>query len=193
MYLIFVLLYFINLELALGVMFLVSIVITFIYYHRDGLLKIDKRFVYTSLFFALAGIFIIYLRKPTTEEVFSIVVKQGIAEEVIFRLGMLGILRRHLRIESPLPRNTWFYIIGNSILFMFLHPTIYVAIFVVSVIYGYVFLKLGIVATIVLHALWNFYLNLYALAIVALLIFIYEAFQKLNKRKKSYFRWYKRS
>ena len=192
LYIIFVLLYSINLEMALGVMSLGSAVIAFIHYHRDGLLKMEKKFVYNSLLFALIGGALIYLRQPTTEEVFSIVIKQGIAEEVIFRLGMLGILRRHLRVDSPLPRDTWLYIIGNSVLFMFLHPTIYIAMFVVSILYGYLFLKLGIFAAIVSHVLWNFSLNLYALAMAVFLIFIYEVYHQSRQRKKPYFRWYRR-
>jgi membrane protease YdiL (CAAX protease family) len=135
---------------------------------------------------------LINAKQPTIEEVFTIVVKQGIAEELIFRLGMLGILRKHLKGETIMQKETWVVLFLNSGLFSLLHQNIFLSLFVLSLVYGYLFLNLGIVSSIVFHTLWNFYHSLEILVIVVVVIFSYESFIILRKRKRPFFRWYKR-
>jgi membrane protease YdiL (CAAX protease family) len=145
-----------------------------------------------SLAFVFVGMILINVKQPTIEEVFTIVVKQGIAEELIFRLGMLGILKSYLKVETILQKETWVVLFLNSGLFSLLHHNIFLSLFILSLVYGYLFLKFGIVSSIVAHALWNFYHNLEVLVFVAVVIFSYESFIKLRTRKKPFFRWYKR-
>ena len=192
LYILFLLLNFINFEFALVIMSALSIIITIFYYYRDGLFYLSKKKSVVSLAFVFVGILLIMLKRPTIEEVFVIVVKQGIAEELIFRLGMLGILRTHLKVETIIQKETWAVLLLNSGLFSLLHHNIFLSLFVLSLVYGYLFLKLGIVSSIVFHALWNFYHNLEALVIVVIVILMYESFNKLRNRKRPFFRWYKR-
>lgn len=182
----------INLEFALATMSIISIIITFFYYHRDGFFYISKKKFVISLVFVFVGILLIMIKRPTLEEVFEIVVKQGMAEELIFRLGMLGILRIHLKVETVIQKETWAVLLINSGLFSLLHHNIFLSLFVLSLVYGYLFLKVGIVSSIVFHAIWNFYHNLEVLVIVVVVILTYESFIKLRSRKKPFFRWYKR-
>jgi hypothetical protein len=182
----------INLEFALATMSITSIIITFFYYHRDGFFYISKKKVVIFLVFVFVGILLIMIKRPTIEEVFEIVVKQGMAEELIFRLGMLGILRIHLKVETVIQKETWAVLLLNSGLFSLLHHNIFLSLFILSLVYGYLFLKVGIVSSIVAHALWNFYHNLEVLVIVVVVILTYESFIKFRLRKKPFFRWYKR-
>lgn len=192
LYILFLWSNFINLEFALATMSAISIIITFFYYNRDGFFYISKKKFLISLAFVFVGMLLIFVKQPAIEEVFTIVVKQGIAEELIFRLGMLGVLRIHLKVETIIQKEAWAVLFLNSGLFSLLHHNIFLSLFVLSLVYGYLFLKLGIVSSIVAHALWNFYHNLEALVIVVVVILTYESFIKLRARKRPFFRWYKR-
>ena len=79
----------INLEFALATMSGISVVIAVFYLRRDGLFSLDTQRAVISLVFLVVGMFLIYVKQPTGEEVITIVVKQGMAEELIFRLGMV--------------------------------------------------------------------------------------------------------
>jgi len=182
----------INLEFALATMSAISVIITIFYTTRDDSFYLSKKKVVISLAFVVVGMILIYVKQPTIEEVATIVVKQGIAEELIFRLGMLGILRRHLKGETIMQKEIWVVLFLNSGLFSLLHHHIFLSLFILSLVYGYLFLKLGILSSIVAHALWNFYHNLEVLVLVVVVIFSYESFIRLRSRKKPFFRWYKR-
>jgi hypothetical protein len=182
----------INLDFALATMSAISVIITIFYTIRDDSFYLSKKKVVISLAFVVVGMILILVKQPTIEEVVTIVGKQGIAEELIFRLGMLGILRRHLKGETIMQKETWVVLFLNSGLFSLLHHHIFLSLFVLSLVYGYLFLKLGILSSIVFHALWNFYHNLEALVIVVVVIFMHESVIILRKRKRPFFRWYKR-
>jgi len=170
----------------------ISVIITIFYTIRDDSFYLSKKKFFISLAFVFVGMILINAKQPTIEEVFTIVVKQGIAEELIFRLGMLGILRKHLKGETIMQKETWVVLFLNSGLFSLLHQNIFLSLFVLSLVYGYLFLNLGIVSSIVFHTLWNFYHSLEILVIVVVVIFSYESFIILRKRKRPFFRWYKR-
>jgi hypothetical protein len=180
------------LEFALAIVSALSIILTIFYYNRDGFLYLSKKKSLVSLAFVFVGILLIMLKRPSIEGLFTIIVKQGIAEELIFRLGMLGILRIHLKFETIIQKETWAVLLLNSGLFSLLHHNIFLSLFVLSLIYGYLFLKFGIVSSIVSHVLWNFYLNLEVLVIVVIMIVSYESFNRFRRRKRPFFRWYKR-
>jgi hypothetical protein len=182
----------INLEFALATMSGISVVIAIFYLRRDGLFDLDTQRVVISLIFLVVGMFLIYVRQPTIEEVFTIVVKQGMAEELIFRLGMLGMLRRHLHGETIMQKEALAVLILNSGLFSLLHHNIFLSLFALSLMYGYLFLKAGIVPSMVVHAVWNFYQSLEALVIIVVAIVMYESINTFRMRKRPFFRWYKR-
>ncbi len=183
----------INLDFALSSMSVISTLVASFYYRRDGFFYINVKKFVISLAFLFVGTLLIILKQPTIEEIFTIVVKQGMAEELIFRLGMLGVLRIHLTVDSIMEKETLAVLVLNTSLFSLLHQNIFISLFVLSMIYGYVFLKVGIVSSIVIHALWNFYHNVVALMIVVLVIVMYELAKKLHSRKRPFFRWYRRS
>jgi membrane protease YdiL (CAAX protease family) len=182
-----------NLECALALLSAISAIITIFYTIRDDSFQLSKKKFVISLVFVFVGMILITAKQPTIEEVFTIVVKQGIAEELIFRLGMLGILRRFLQDEKVMQKETWAILFLNSVLFSLLHHNIFLSTFILSLVYGYLFLKAGIVSSIIAHALWNFYHNLEALVVVVAVILTYESYIMLHSRKKPFFRWYKRS
>jgi hypothetical protein len=182
----------INLEFALATMSGISVVIAVFYLRRDGLFSLDTQRAVISLVFLVVGMFLIYVKQPTGEEVFTIVVKQGMAEELIFRLGMLGMLRRYLHGETIMQKGILAMLVLNSGLFSLLHHHIFLSLFALSLMYGYLFLKVGIVPSMVVHALWNFYQSLEALVIIVVAIVMYEAVITFRMRKRPFFRWYKR-
>ncbi len=182
----------INLDFALMTMSAVSIVIAVFYARRERGFALNTKKMARSLVFVCMGMVLIYVRQPTSEEVFTIVVKQGMAEELIFRLGMLGLLRRHLPVETSIQREAFAALVLNSGLFSLLHHHIFLSLFVLSLVYGYLFLRVGIVSSMVAHALWNLYQSLEVLVLVVVVIVTYEAVIKYRTRKQSFFRWYKR-
>ncbi|KON29982.1 hypothetical protein AC480_02120 [miscellaneous Crenarchaeota group archaeon SMTZ1-55] len=182
----------INLDFALMTMAVASITIDIFYAKRDGIFSMNMKKVALNLVFVCVGMALIYVRQPSREEVFTIVVKQGMAEELIFRLGMLGLLRRHLPGDTSLQREAFAALVLNSGLFSLLHHHIFLSLFVLSLVYGYLFLRVGIVSSMVAHALWNLYQSLEALILVVVVIVAYEAVVNYRARKQSFFRWYKR-
>lgn len=182
----------INLDFALMTMAAASIVLAVVYAKRDGGFALNTKKMACSLVFVCMGMVLIYVRQPSREEVFTIIVKQGMAEELIFRLGMLGLLRRHLPAETSIQREAFAALVLNSGLFSLLHHHIFLSLFVLSLVYGYLFLRVGIVSSMVAHALWNLYQSLEVLVLVVVVIVAYEAVVKYRTRKQSFFRWYKR-
>ena len=182
------LLHFINFDIALVILSTISILITIFYYNRDRLFRTDKKSIFGSFIFVVAGASLILYRNPTIENLLPIVIKQGLAEEIVFRLGMLGIVRKYID-STPLSKNAWKFLVGNSIFFCFMHfqylstPLSYPSVFVASLVGGYLFLKIGIIASIISHSLWNLYLNTNAMAVVMVTILIYEIFKNSTKIK----------
>jgi len=173
-----------NLELALLLTSLISLVIITYYYNKDNYFHYDLKNIVTAIFFIVIGVVFIYIKKPTFDRIINIVLKNGIAEEIIFRLGMLGVLRPFVK------KNVNFYLCLYSAALTSAHfryantPSAYVSLFIVTMIFNYLFYKFGIVASIVAHSLWNFYLDFKLVASVAIIILTYEMILNYYNRKK---------
>jgi hypothetical protein len=182
----------IHLDLALIFVSTCSVLITTFFYHRDGLYDVSrKKLTYAIIFGLLAGILIVN-KNPSLEEFFTVLIRNGIGEELIFRFGMVGVFGIHLQIRSPLNQSTWMLILINASLFSLLHYYVYLSIFILSVLYAYFFLRFGIVSAITLHVFWNFYQRFDLVLFVFGGIIVYESYYAWRKRSHSFFRWYKR-
>lgn len=158
--------------------------VTIITYLKMGLNSISsKRSFLFSASVVVLSLGIILLFSPNKiDEWYTLIIRQGLREELYFRFCALGILKTCDEwSELKLVRKA-LIILTNGVLFALLHIQYqtffdYLTIFWVSVIFAYLFIENGIVSAIVAHSLWNFYLNLYPL-ILLLVLSMFDKFLK---------------
>jgi membrane protease YdiL (CAAX protease family) len=182
-----------SLDVALTLLSLLSIILTSYFYYRDGIYSQKRKQLVNIICFGLVTGILIYLKKPSIEEFLTVFFRNAIGEELIFRFGMLGILRSHLKIGVPLRRSTWAFVLLNASLFSLLHPHVYLSTFTLSLLYAYSFLRLGIVSAIAFHVFWNFYHRFDIVLLVLGGVIAYESYYAWHKRSRTIFRWYKQS
>lgn len=182
-----------SLDLALALLSPLSVLLTSYFYHRDGIYSLKRKQLFYIVCFGLVIAILIYLKNPSIDEFFTVFIRNAIAEELIFRFGMLGILRANLKISVPLRRFTWALILLNACLFSLLHHYVYLSTFTLSILYAYSFLRLGIVSAIAFHVFWNFYHRFDIVLLVIGGLIAYESYYAWHKRSRTIFRWYKQS
>lgn len=138
--------------------------------------------LFTVLYFIF--VIVIFVPKGLNFNVKNIIYQAGI-EEFFFRFCMLGILRKFVKFDSPF--SLWSVLIINSLLFTNSHSfeNIFQIIPLVQlgIIYGLIYLSVGIGPSIIAHALWNIHGNIfliYPILIPASFIIIHSL---LNKNK----------
>jgi len=146
------------------------IVLTAIYYLKQGAKNIlsVRSVLFSSSFVVLSLAMIIIFSPNKLNEWYTIVIRQGLREELYFRFCMLGILKSSNEWKKLNTIQKTFILFVNSMLFTLLHIQYqaisdYLTLLWISLIFSYLFIENGIVPAIVAHSVWNFYLNLYSL------------------------------
>jgi hypothetical protein len=166
-------------------------IVPLIYYilYVDEIEIINQNSLIFLFFSVLYFIFVIvvFIPKGLSVSVKNILYQAGI-EEFFFRFCMLGILRKYVKFDSPL--SLWSVLLINSILFTNSHSfqNIFQLIPIVQlgIIYGLIYLSVGIGPSIIAHALWNIHGNIfliYPILIPASFVIIHSLLNN-NKNKK---------
>jgi hypothetical protein len=166
-------------------------IVPLIYYilYVDEIEIINQNSLIFLFFSVLYFIFVIvvFIPKGLSVSVKNILYQAGI-EEFFFRFCMLGILRKYVKFDSPL--SLWSVLLINSILFTNSHSfqNIFQLIPIVQlgIIYGLIYLSVGIGPSIITHALWNIHGNIfliYPILIPASFVIIHSLLNN-NKNKK---------
>lgn len=142
-------------------------------------------FILSVLYFVIIIIF--YIPQNMSGKI-SPIVYQAAIEELFFRFCMLGIAKKYISFNSPL--SLWLVLLVNSMLFAFSH-TVYNSIQIISliqlgVIYGLIYLTVGIGPTIISHALWNLNHNIffvYPIFIPASILAIYSLIKQIARTR----------
>ncbi len=162
--------------------------VTIVTYLQMGLDNISSKrsFLFSVLFVVLFLGIILLFSPDKIGEWYTITIRQGLREELYFRLCALGVLKTCVEWNELKPSRKALLMLTNSVLFALLHiqyQTLsdFLTIFYVSLIFAYLFIENGIVSAIVAHSLWNFYLNLYPFIPLLILSLI----EKLGARRKA--------
>ena len=184
-----------SLDLALALLSLLSALLTLYFYHRDKIYIPRRKQLVSIIGSGLITGLLVYLKNPSINEFSTVFFRNAVSEELIFRFGMLGILRSYAQVKtrSPLKRSTWALIVLNASLFSLLHHYVYLSTFTLSILYAYSFLRLGIVSAIAFHVFWNFYHRFDIVLVVIGGIIAYESYYAWRTRSRTLFRWYKHS
>lgn len=157
-------------------------IVPFIYYilYVDEIYMMKKETLVFLLFSILYFIFITVIFAPRG---FSVNVKNTIyqagIEEFFFRFCMLGIIRKYVKFDSPL--SLWLVLLINSLLFTNSHSyqniLQIIPIVQLGIIYGLIYLSVGVGPSIIAHALWNMHgeiFLIYPILVPASFIIIYS-------------------
>lgn len=159
-YSIFVIFYsIINFYVSSIVTLVFSISIVF-YFFYDDIKSLTIRWMSASFGVILYLVVIIGFYQPVYWVQFGIIMIKVVFEEVLFRLIMLGIMKRYLNLLNL--RMVFAVLIVNSMFFTTLHIQYrgvpeYATIFIQSLNFGLTYLSLGILPSIVNHLLWNLF------------------------------------
>jgi len=166
--------YFVSATIGIDQAFLVLlppfIVLTAFCYWKQGIKNIlsVRSVLFSSLFVVLSLAIILVFSPNKLNEWCTIVIRQGLREELYFRFCMLGILKSSNDWKKTKTIQRALILFVNSMLFTLLHVQYqaisdYLTLLWVSLIFSYLFIENGIVSAIVAHSVWNFYLNWYLL------------------------------
>jgi len=185
--------YFLSAMIGIDQSFLVLsppfIALTATYYLKQGIKNIlSIRSVLFSLLFVVLSLAMILVFSPyKLNEWYTIVIQQGIREELYFRFCMLGILKSSNEWTKLKTLQKAFILFVNSMLFTLLHVQYqaisdYLTLLWISLILSYLFIENGIVRAIVAHSVWNFYLNLYPLTPLLVLAIVEKLLRETPRK-----------
>ena len=144
--------------------------VTMITYLQMGINNIfSKRSILFSALVISSFFGIILLFSPNKiSEWYTIIIRQGLREELYFRFCVLGVLKTSNEWSKQGAKRKALVLFANGLLFATLHIQYqtfsdYFTLLLLGFIFGYLFIEKGIVSAIVAHSLWNFYLNIIAL------------------------------
>ena len=176
----------IGLDQAFLILFPPAIALTILYYLNNN---IKDSFSTKTLGFTIlpviSSVAIIILFPPVKlNEWYTIIMLQGVREELFFRFCLLGPLKECHGWTNLRPTKKWTYLLVNSLLFTSLHSygtlAQYLIIFVVGMIFCYLFMQKGIVWSMTAHSLFNFYNSTIPPAFLISMVL----FEKLIKKEK---------
>ena len=190
LYLVFFILRF-NIDFKIRFFLLVIYAVPTVYYilHVDDIPIINIEnimfFVSSILYFVIFMIF--YIPQNMNGKI-SPIVYQAAIEELFFRFCLLGVTKKYISFNSPL--SLWMVLLINSVLFAFSH-TVYstmqtISLIQLGVIYGLIYLSVGIGPAIISHALWNINHNIffiYPILIPASSLAIYSLIKQINRTR----------
>jgi len=136
------------------------IFVTYIFF-KDNYKLITRKGAYISAGICTYFLILIFLYPPNGKSDLDLVLIKASFEEFLFRLCMIGIVKKYLDFTST--KRMLFVIIINSLIFSAIHTQYkfledYAIIFVQSVSYNLTYLSLGIFPSIISHTIWNLYL-----------------------------------
>lgn len=145
---------------------------------------ITRKGAYFSIGIFMYFLFIIFIYPSNKLISLDIVLIKAIFEELLFRLFMIGIVKKYLNFISI--KRMLFVLIINSLIFSVIHTQYkliedYATIFVQSISYGLTYLSLGIFASIVSHTIWNLYLPNILPQIPILIVTMGNIYYKINR------------
>ena len=190
LYLVFFILRF-NIDFKIRFFLLVIYAVPTVYYilHVDDMPIINIEnimfFVSSVLYFVILIIF--YIPQNMNGKIPPILY-QATIEEFFFRFCMLGIVKKYVSFNSPL--SLWVVLLINSVLFAFSHTGYnsmqMISLIQLGMIYGLIYLSVGIGPTIISHALWNISHNIffiYPILIPASSLAIYSLIKQIGRAR----------
>ena len=127
----------------------------------DDIKLITKKGTYLFMGIFIYFLIIIYLYPQNImNDLVQVLIKASF-EELLFRLCMIGIIKKYLAFTSM--KRMMVVLIINSLLFTVIHTQYilledYATIYLQTISYGLTYLSLGIFASIISHTIWNLYL-----------------------------------
>ncbi len=173
-----------NIHFPLLVIYIIPLIYYILYIDDLPIVNIDNIIfcMFSALYFIIIIVF--FIPKIIGGNI-SPIIYQATLEEGFFRLCMLGICKKYLSFNSPI--SLWIVLLINSILFAFSHtvynPVQTLTLIQLGIIYGLIYLSVGIGPTIISHSLWNLNHNIffiYPILIPASGIVIYSLIKKIS-------------
>lgn len=170
-FLIFVALWYLgDFNASLFITDIISILITIFIWYSDGILKIDIKYKYI-IYYLLILIFSLIIVPRNLLNVFNILYRQGFREEIFFRLFFVGIF--FIYYEEKYKNQQYFFsvVLVSNLIFASLHPQS--EIIVAGLAFTAIYIKGGIIPSILAHTIFNAYLGNYYIKLLAFLPFIF--------------------
>jgi hypothetical protein len=173
----------------------VAIISTLTLWSHDGLLRIDLRLGYVLYYLALFAASAIAFPNHT-DQLLSLLYRNGFREEVLFRLFMVGIFHRYNTPENEENKRKLTYaILVSNTLFMVSHPYNWVglaSVFVFGIVFTMTYVQGGLPSAIIAHTLYNFYQtvdhNLLSLLLILPLVKSHLSPTNLTNKVKEFIR-----
>lgn len=161
-----------------------SIIFVLYTFLLDNCKLITRKRTYFSIGIFIYFLIMIFIYPPNKLVSLDLVLIKAIFEELLFRLCMIGIVKKHLDFISL--KRMLIVLIVNSLIFSAIHTQYkliedYAIIFVQSISYGLTYLSLGIFASIVSHTIWNLYLPNILPQIPILIVTMGNIYYKINR------------
>jgi len=143
-------------------------VTVFLLLRDSNLRRAISRGYFSVLSIVLATIILLVFHPPKLAEWYTIFLLQGFREEVFFRFFMMGLLGKWLFSEGgvELSLRSILLLISNTVFFAMGHAQYgtdlasLMIVFILGILFGYFFINMGLITSIILHAMWNIYLPL---------------------------------
>jgi len=189
MLLFFTLLYLTDFRSTFIITDLISIFITVIIWYKDGILKIEIKIKYI-LYYIFLLIISLYIFPKELSLIIDIFIHAPLREEIIFRFFMIGIFYKYYKVKDENPMNFVKMVFASNIIFMILH-SYNIGIFFIGLIISIIYIKGGLVSSMLAHAIYNLYLpNKYCfirfLAFIPIIFSISDAralYENIKKKK----------
>ncbi len=145
----------------------VSTGLSVFYLLRDGNVRRSiSRGYFSVISIVVAAITLLVFQPPKLAEWYTIFLLQSFREELFFRFFMLGLFGKWFFSDdgSGLSIRSMLLLMLNSVFFATVHAQYsgelasLVVIFILGMLFSYVFAKMGLLTSIILHAVWNIYL-----------------------------------
>jgi membrane protease YdiL (CAAX protease family) len=126
-------------------------------WYKDGILKIDVKPKYVVYYTALLLISL-YVFPKDLSLVFDVFTHAPLREEIIFRFFMIGIFYKYYKFEDENKSYFVRMLFASNIIFMILH-SYNVGIFFTGLILSIIYIKGGLVSSMLAHTIYNLYLS----------------------------------
>lgn len=150
----------------------------------DNINLITKKSTYVFMGVFIYFLIIIYLYPQNImNDLVQVLIKASF-EELLFRLCMIGILKKYLNFTSM--KRMMVVLIINSLFFTIIHTQYtlledYATIYLQTISYGLTYLSLGIFASIISHTIWNLYLPNIILQLPIFIVTVGNIYYLINR------------
>lgn len=133
-----------------------SIAITLIIWKIDNILVFDLKYRYIGYYFFIF-LFALFLYPKDITEISNTLLRAPVREEIFFRFFMIGIFLKYYKLTNDSKKLFLLPLIGSNIIFMLLHGNI--SLLFIGIIFSTIYIKGGIVSSILAHTMYNLYLS----------------------------------